>query len=65
MLLQMELFHGSVAHNTIFPLYVCIIYIYFPFIYIISYLSSSIDGHVRSLDIVNSAAMNTGIHVSF
>ena len=59
MLLQMATFHSFLWLSNILP---HIYYIYHIFIH------SSVDGHLgcfRVLAIVNSAALNNGIHVSF
>ena len=59
MLLQMEKFHSFLCLNSIL-LYIYIHYIFF--------IHSSVDGHLgcfRTLAIVNSASINTRVHVSF
>ena len=56
MLLQMALFHSFLWLSSI-PLYICTTYIY-----------SSVNGCLgcfRVLAIVNSAAVNIGVHISF
>ena len=59
MCLQMAQFHSYLWLSDI-PLYVCIYHIFF--------FHSSVDGHLgyfHVLSIVNSAAVNIGVHVSF
>ena len=62
MLLQMTLFHSFLWLNS-FPLYMYYIYIYYIF-----YILSSVHGYLGCSDvlaILNSAAINIGVHVSF
>ena len=57
MLLQMALFHSFFIAESYSIEYICHIFIF-----------SSVDGHLgcfHVLAVVNSAAMNTGVHVSF
>ena len=59
MLLQMTLFHSFLWPSNI-PLYI--------FIYCILFIHSSVSGHLgcfQVLAVVNSAAVNIGVHVSF
>ena len=73
MLLQMALFHSFLwLSNISFCVCVCVcVYIYLSiYIYIshIFFIHSSVDRHLGCFHvqaIVNSAAMNTGVHVSF
>ena len=61
-MLQMALFHSLWLSNS--PLCVCVCVC----VYHILFIHSSVDGHLRYfyvLAIVNSAAMNIGLHVSF
>ena len=63
MLLQMALFHSFLWLSNI-PLYMCV-YVCVCVSHIF-FIHSSVNGHlVCFLAIVNSAAMNTGVHVSF
>ena len=79
MLLLMTIFHSFLWLSNI-PLYIFYIYIYIIYIYIynIYYIyiythyiflnQSSVDGHLGGshvLAIINSAAINIGVHVSF
>ena len=67
MLLQMVVFHSFVRLSSI-PLCVCMcVYIYI-YIYHIFLFHLSVDGHLDCfyvLGVVNNAAINTGVHVSF
>ena len=65
MLLQMALFHSFLGVSTI-PLCVCVCVCVC--VYRIFFICSSVDRHLGCfyvLAVVNSAAMNIGVHVSF
>ena len=60
MLFQMAIFHSFLRRSNIPYIYICIWHIFF--------VHSSVDGHLGCfpiLAIVNDAAMNIGVHVSF